>query len=105
LVTRAAPVSSRILPSGRSRPASIACLSSGIWICALVIAIVGLMSQPSASRSAKTSATKWPQGSSETILSALAHCGCGPNVSTGAVFVRSGTWIGLSLPAVIASAR
>ncbi len=36
--------------------------------------------------------TMWPQGSSETILSGSAHCGCGPIGSAGAVSVRSGRW-------------
>ena len=41
----------------------------------------------------------------ETILAGSLHCGNGPIVSTGAVLVRSGMWIGLSWPAAIASAR
>ena len=45
---------------------------------ALVIAIDGRMSIPSLIRSPKSWATRWPQGSSETILLASPHWGCGP---------------------------
>ena len=43
-VTTAEPFASRMRPSARRRPAAIASRTSGMSMCALVIAIVGRMS-------------------------------------------------------------
>ena len=72
---------------------------------ALVIAMVGRMSTPSAISARKSSATRWPHGSSETIRPGSDHCGNGPISTTGEVLVRSGRAIGLKAPDETASAR
>ena len=72
---------------------------------ALVTAMVGRMSTPLAISSANTSPTRWPNGSSETILPGSNHCGCGPIVTVGCVLVRSGRASGFSARAEMASAR
>ena len=78
---------------------------SGMFTCALVMAMVGRMSQPAASLSAKTSETRWPHGSSDTIFFGSNQASKGPMRSAGEVLVRSGRWSALSSFAAIASAR
>ena len=105
LVTRTSPATERMSPSGLRRPAAIAARSSGMLMCALVTAIVGRTSAPAAISEAKAEATRWPQGSSDTILPGSVHCGCGPMGSAGAVSVRSGRWSFCRAPEATASAR
>ena len=85
LVTETSPASWTISLSTSSRPAAIAPWISGKVSRALVIAIEGRMSMPSAISSPKSCATRWPQGSSETILPGSPHCLCGPISQTGEV--------------------
>ena len=92
-------------PSGVSRPAAIASLSSGMLICALVTAIVGRISMPAAIRWAWSSATRWPHGSSETIRSGSAHCGCGPMFHRRRGVREIGAVVALQIPRSDASAR
>jgi hypothetical protein len=105
LVTRTSPLRASTSPSGCRRPAATASFSSGMLMCALVIAIVGRTSAPAAISPANTEATTCPQGSIETILAGSAHCGCGPTRSAGAVSVRSGRWSRCSAPEATARAR
>ena len=70
-----------------------------------VTAIVGRTSIPALICSAKTSPTRWPQGSSETILAGSPHCLCGPISQMGEVSWRSGRACGSIAPEEMASAR
>ncbi len=105
LVTATSPVSFMIVPSTLSRPAATASSSSEMVSRALVIAMLGRMSAPSPISVRKSSAMRWPHGSSETMRPGSDHCGNGPTSTTGAVLVRSGRAIGLSEPEETASAR
>jgi hypothetical protein len=105
LVTATSPVSFMMVPSTFSRPASTASSSSEIVSRALVIAMLGRMSTPSAMSWRKSSATRCPHGSSDTIRPGSDHCGNGPISTTGEVLVRSGRAIGLIAPDETASAR
>ena len=73
LVTATSRVSWTTVPSTVRRPASMASLISGRVRRALVMAMVGRMSTPSATSAAKSCWIRWPQGSSETILCGSAH--------------------------------
>ena len=88
LVTATSPVSCTISPSTLSRPLRPRSSSSGSVSRALVIAMVGRMSTPSAISWRKSSATRWPHGSSETMRPGSDHCGNGPISTTGEVLVQ-----------------
>ena len=90
LVTFTSPEPLRMSLSGFRRPAAIAAMISGMFTCALVMAMVGRMSHPAASLSENTSAIRWPHGSSETILWGSNQLSNGPIFSAGEVLVKSG---------------
>ena len=75
LVTSAAPLGNRTLPSGTSRPLAMASVTSGRMTCALVTAMVGRMSTPAAISVGNDSATEAPQGSRLTMADGSPHCG------------------------------
>ena len=63
-----------------------------------MIAIVGLTSNPAFILSAYISLTKAPKGSKVTILLGSPHCGCGPILAAGCVFLKFGKYSGSNAP-------
>ena len=94
LVTASSPSSFRqIFPSGTRRPALTLCSSSGNFMCAFVMAIVGLTWIPSCRTTSEYSqGAKCPSGSIDTIFFSSAHCGNGPTLTAGSVLKKSGLW-------------
>ena len=88
-VTANSPKSLRhIFLSGTRRPSRTLCSISGIFICALVIAILGLIwIFSSRIISENSQGLKWPHGSMDTIFF---HWGKGPMFKAGPALVKSG---------------
>ena len=79
-----------IFLSGTRRPSRTLCSSSGSFICAFVIAILGLILMFSSRIIWENSqGLKWPKGSIETIFFGSDHCLNGPMFIAGPESVKS----------------